>query len=145
MKITGFIVLMIISLSCNKSKERAILVKKANDTIKSIDHVYNHFEKRAKFQAKNGVYIYYFGAGTGLSDETAEYVKKEFLNKGIKIDFYYVPCIPLSEKDGEISSYEKAMNVEFEKKYGASIIDSMNRNYELFRREHHQKELGENQ
>ncbi|PZR23002.1 MAG: hypothetical protein DI539_04275 [Flavobacterium psychrophilum] len=142
--------LIVLFLSCNKTKDSKAAIK--NDTIvvynemifaakggyksgnkkilKIIDTACINGKERANKMTLKGLYTYYYGAGFNCTEEKQEYVKKAFLKKGIRIGHYFVSCLgdPASDKFG-FNCYEKAMNQEFEKKYGKVRIDSMEQAY----------------
>lgn len=151
MKVLSIIMIALLLLSC-KPKEKEVLAEKESDTIvvynevsyaaqggykpenkkifKIIDSPCIKGTNRAEKEIREGRYTYFYGAGLGFSDAKMEFYKQAFLKKGIRIDFYFVSCVGGGEvPDGKFKfkCYEKTMNAAFEKKYGKSLIDSMNK------------------
>lgn len=111
---------------------------------KIIDTACINGNKRAERTMKNGNYIYYIGAGIGMTDDKMQYFKNAFLKKGISIDYYFVSCLgdPSSEKF-RFNCYEKAMNAGFKRKYGPAYVDSLKKDMERLHEEYIDKKYGE--
>ena len=109
---------------------------------KIIDTACINGNKRAERNMKNGKYVYYHGAGMGMSDDKMHYFKKAFLKKGINIDYYFVSCLgePPPGKFG-YNCYEKAMNAGFEQKYGPAYVDSLKKDMERLYEEYREKKI----
>jgi len=95
---------------------------------KIIDTACINGNKRAKEEIAKEQYTYFIGVGIGFTYKKAEFIKKEFLAKGIRIDYRYVSCMgePRTDKFG-FECYEKAMTTAFKNKYGAARLDSIDK------------------